>query len=233
MKENNICFSLWGDSPKYWEGSFKNIELVSKLIPDFKCRFYVDKYCNDSLIEKLSNFDNTEIILVDSDTSWHGMFWRFYAIKETDGIYLSRDTDSRISEREIYAINEWLDSDKNFHIMRDHPYHNVPILGGMWGCRGGILNNIEELIDSWKNHTHTKGNWREVPVAGDQNFLGEVIYPLVVKHAFEHSDFNIKFYGEIKKFPTIRNDYEFIGDVFDQDDKRHPEYWKIIKNVIG
>ena len=34
-------------------------------------------------------------------------------------------------------------------------------------------------------------------------------------------------------FPTNRNNYEFVGDVFDENEQRHPDYWKIIKNVIG
>ena len=46
----------------------------------------------------------------------------------------------------------------------------------------------------------------------------------------EHSEFNLRFGGEIKQFPTIRNNYEFVGDVFDENDVRHPDYWKIIKN---
>lgn len=230
MKKNKICFSLWGDSRKYWNGALRNVEIVSELLPDFNCRFYVDKYCNENDINGLRSHNGTEVILVDSDTSWHGMFWRFYAVAETDGVFLSRDTDSRISEREIYAINEWLDSDKKFHIMRDHPYHTVPILGGMWGCRGGILKNIETLIDSWDNHTHTKGQWRSVSVAGDQDFLGEIIYPIVFNTSYEHTEFGINFGGQTHKFPTPRKDHEFVGDVFDHMDVRHPDYWKIIKN---
>ena len=45
----------------------------------------------------------------------------------------------------------------------------------------------------------------------------------------EHSEFNLKFEGNIRQFPTIRSNYEFVGDVFDENDVRHPEYWKFIK----
>jgi len=233
MALNVISYSLWGDSPKYWEGAFRNIEINNKLLPDFKSRFYIDNKCNESHVDKLKEYD-VETIMVDSKNSWHGMFWRFYAICDSDvDIFLSRDTDSRIGNREVAALNEWLESDKDFHIMRDHPYHTVPILGGMWGCRNGMLRNINQLIETWSGHTHTKGNWREVQTAGDQNFLGEVVYPLVFNNSMEHSEFNLRFGGEIRPFPTIRNNYEFVGDVFDENNERHPEYWKIIKNIIG
>jgi hypothetical protein len=154
------------------------------------------------------------------------MFWRFWAAADPDvNIFLSRDCDSRLSNRESAAVSEWLASDKNFHIMRDHPYHTVPILGGMWGCRGGILRsdkiNILNLINNW-THFSIKGC--------DQDFLGQVIYPMIKDTAMEHSEFNLKFGGEIRAFPTSRNDYEFVGDVFDENDIRHPDYWRLILN---
>ena len=43
---------------------------------------------------------------------------------------MSRDSDSVIITREQDAVAEWLASNKTFHIMRDHPYHNLFFLGG-------------------------------------------------------------------------------------------------------
>ena len=36
-------------------------------------------------------------------------------------------------QRERDAVNEWLRSNKTFHLMRDHPWHGSEILAGMWG----------------------------------------------------------------------------------------------------
>ena len=30
--------------------------------------------------------------------------------------------------------------------MRDHIEHNVPMLGGMWGCSNKVIPNMEQLI---------------------------------------------------------------------------------------
>ena len=49
----------------------------------------------------------------------------------------------------------------------------------------------------------------------------------------EHSEFGLKYKGEIRPFPTKRIDYDFIGDVFDENEVRHPDYWRLIKNIIG
>ena len=53
---------------------------------------------------------------------------------------MSRDLDGQFSEREQAAVQEWLQSNKAFHITRDHPAHKFPIPGGCWGCK--LITNI-------------------------------------------------------------------------------------------
>ena len=38
-----------------------------------------------------------------------------------------------VLQRERDAVNEWLESNKTFHVMRDHPWQGSEILAGMWG----------------------------------------------------------------------------------------------------
>lgn len=236
---NIISYSLWGDAPMYWQGAIENIKLAKKYYPGFICRFYIDNSCDPNLIESIKG-DNVEVVLMNNDEytyggnlserfNHNGIFWRFLPLKESDvNIVLFRDCDSRISNRELEAVNEWLDSDKDFHIMRDHPYHTWPILTGMWGCRNNRISNIDELLLKWKFHEN-KGIYQ----AEDQDFLGQFIYPNINGHTLEHSEFGISFGRETKKFPTNRIDYEFVGDVFDKDNIRHPDYWEIIKRIEG
>lgn len=222
--KNIISYSLWGEHPMYWKGALRNIELAQKYFPDWKCRFYIDKKCESKLIDTIQG-ENVEVVMVDSNNqSNHGMFWRFSASEEQDvNIFLSRDCDSRITEREVKAIEEWLNSDKDFHIMRDHIYHTVPILGGMWGARNGIMREIglNKMVEKWINFEN-KGC--------DQDFLAKEVYPKVKDRSLEHSEFGLQFGGIIKRFPSERKNYEFIGDVFDENDIRHPEYWRLLIN---
>ena len=50
-------------------------------------------------------------------------------------VLLSRDLDSRLSPREVSAVEEWMNTsievekDKPFHVMRDHPDHGAVMLG--------------------------------------------------------------------------------------------------------
>jgi len=232
---NIIVFTLWGDDNKYWKGAVRNIEISSKLLPEWICHFYIDKNCKPELIDSISG-DNVKVILMDSSDvkisnierfNHIGLFWRFLPLSDKSIVnIISRDCDSRIGYREISAINEWIDSDKDFHIMRDHPYHGVPILSGMWGARNGILSNINELLSEWDKFEN-KGKYQ----AEDQDFLGQLIYPLVKENTFEHSEFGISFGGEIKKFTSERLNFEFVGDVFDENDERHPDFFKVIENI--
>jgi hypothetical protein len=143
------------------------------------------------------------------DTGWNGMFWRFFAADSYD-IVICRDTDSRLNLRERVAVDEWLSSDKDFHIMRDHPYHNTEILGGTWGCRNGILRGVEEAIQDYN-----KGSF-DNQYQVDQNFLREVVYPLVKDESIVHDEF-----FELKPFPanaTKRTGSYFVGQVYDECD---------------
>ena len=224
VMKNIIAYSIWGTHPMYWVGAKKNIQLAKKYFPNWICRFYVDSSCSKELIDSLID-ENVEIKLVDSKDSFHGMFWRFWASEEEDvDIFLSRDCDSRFSDREYYAIQQWLNSSKDFHIMRDHPYHTTPILGGMWGCRNGLMRKIQisKLIESW-------GQYERKGI--DQEFLAQIVYPLIKNEAMEHCDFkNLHFGSSTYFFPTKRKNSEFVGEIYDENDHRNPDHWKIIAN---
>jgi len=207
-----ISFSLWGNNPIYTQGAIRNAELAKEVYPDWICRYYVGKSTPNDIIEKLKYFDNTEVIEMDNDGDWTGMFWRFYPAGENDvDVVIVRDCDSRLNNRERDAVNEWLNSDKGFHIMRDHPYHTTAILGGMWGSKKGVTPNIKQQME-----TYVKGNFWQV----DQNFLRDIIYPIVKNNSLVHDEFFDK-----KQFPSKRPINIFVGQAFnDKDEFLHPEH---------
>ena len=215
-----ISFSLWGDNPKYTIGAIENVKLAKKLYPDWICRFYIGKSVPDEIWNQLDSFENTELIDMDNDGDWTGMFWRFYPASEEDvDVFVVRDTDSRLSHREKEAVDEWLSSDKGLHIMRDHPYHTSQIMGGMWGMKKGTFPKMKELIQIYKG-----GNFWQV----DQNFLNQFVYPLCKNNSLVHDEFTNL--DDCKKpFPSPRKELEFVGDVFDEKNNRHAEYYKLIK----
>ena len=195
---------MWGNDLMYWNGAIENVHLAKKLYPDWRCRFYIDSNADEQLINKIRNED-CEIVMVKSSQSFSGLFWRFYAADDAD-VMICRDTDSRLSPREVEAVNAWLDSDKHFHIMRDHPYHHALILGGMWGAR-----NMEGISDLIKNYPYQnlKGT--------DQLFLAELIYPQIKGSAMIHDSYSL--FQDGIAFPSERAGEEFVGRVFDKNGK--------------
>ena len=222
-----ISFSLWGTNPKYCCGAIRNAELAKELFPDWECWFYVrmngDICC--STLRRLAGMDNTHMIPVNKPCDWTGMFDRFEAALFHDDdveVMISRDCDSRLSSREKAAVDEWLESGKGFHIMRDHPWHGSKMLGGMWGMRSGALPEFLGLLNNWKH----EDRWQT-----DQEFLNQEIYPRIVNDAMVHASF-FKLERHAKDFPTERKDYEFIGQVFDENEVTVQEHLDALKKEL-
>jgi len=200
-----ISFSLWGEDPKYCVGAIKNADLALQFYPGWVCRFHVGTSTPIEYVNQLKSKNNTEVIERQEKGNWEGMFWRFLDASDFSvEVMISRDTDSRLDEREAAAVKEWLQSGKKFHIMRDHPFHKTEILGGMWGVRNHFLGDMKHLIADY-----TKGDYWQV----DQNFLREIIYPIVKNNCMVHDEF-----FEKNPFPTRRKKGHFVGQAFNADD---------------
>lgn len=222
-----ITFSLWGDNPTYNVGSIKNAELAKIHYPDFECWFYIHKESvPEKTIEELVKLNNTKIIFKSGDLdNCKPMMWRFEAIDHPEvEIMMSRDTDTRIWEREVISVNEWLKSDKLFHIMRDHPFHKSIIMGGMFGTRKNV--KIKSWVDLINQYKQTEK--RDY----DQLFLFKYIYPIVVNNSVIHDNFN-KAERHAKPFKMNYNEnYNFIGEYVYSDESRNLEHIEILKDSI-
>ena len=81
-------------------------------------------------------------------------------------VFVSRDLDTRFNAREAAAVKEWREnSHHSIHTMRDHPQHNVAILGGAWGAdltrnvtasNGNKISARQEWKITWKNMLNDK-----------------------------------------------------------------------------
>jgi protein O-GlcNAc transferase len=211
-----ITFSLWGNNPTYNIGAIKNAELAKEFYLDFECWFYIHKETvPESTIQKIEQIGNSKIIYKNENILNEECFprmWRFEAIDDEDvEIMMPRDTDTRILEREVLAVRDWLHSDKIFHIMRDHPHHTFCILAGMFGTKK--IKNI-----SWKNLIKTF--FDNDKHFYDQNFLKDIIYPLIKDNSIIHATF-YKLENHSINFPIPYNkDYNFVGEYVYFDESR-------------
>jgi hypothetical protein len=130
-----------------------------------------------------------------------------------------RDADSRITDRDDFCINEFVNSDKLFHIIRDHPNHKHLIMAGMWGVKKGCLSeSISELFILWKQH-------RYIDFWSDTQFLVDILYPRIKDVAFIHDDLS-HFNDNPSKILHLRNGNHFIGQVyeFNEHNEEYPKF---------
>lgn len=205
-----VSFSLWGEKAKYTIGALRNAELRQQFYPDWIARFYVGTSVPPDIIARLEARPGTEVKLMPEPGDLTATFWRFrVAYDDAVDVAIFRDTDSRPSAREKAAVDAWLASGKTFHIMRDHPWHNAPIMGGMWGCRRNPAYNLRAVFEGWKPEDRYQT---------DQDCLKLRLFPLIGGDKLVHDEF-----FEHIPFPTPRKGKEFVGEVFDEHDQHDPK----------
>lgn len=185
-----ISLSVYGDE-RYWQGAADNI--AATIYKGYRVRCYVPADAPRRLLDYLVGAD---VVTGPDDVA--PMCWRFLAVEDPSIDHvLIRDGDALPTPREAAAVREWLISGKALHIMRDHPHHGVPIPGGLWGYRPGVLPTppMRELLQGVGK---AKGC--------DQGFLAYKIYPLLRSSALEHSEYGLRYHNPTQPLPTRRLD---------------------------
>ena len=224
-----ISFSLWGDKPIYNIGAIKNVECAKNFYPDFECWFYIHlPSVPKETISELQKHTNVKLIFKDDNLNISKpRMWRFEAIDNSNvSLMLSRDTDTRILLREKLAVDEWIQSTKLFHIMRDHPYHTYPIQAGMFSMKKHPkILSLCYLINNFKNYRD---------ITYDQDFLKNIIYPIIKNDVIIHSSFCILENELIKPFPiNYDEEFRFVGEYINPDDSGVTEHRNMIKNKLN
>jgi hypothetical protein len=194
-----LSYSLYGSKPRYTDGALANAKLIKEIYPGWSMRVYYDNTVPQKIIQQLRA--NSVQLMDMTGSKMNKMSWRFHAAADTQR-FCARDIDSRLSKREAAAVQDWIQSGKKFHVMRDHPSHSkYPMSGGMW-C-STTIPNIEKLLTGVENQAYLQ----------DMNFLNKVIWPMAQKSLLQHDSFSCDKFGG-KPFPTPRVGWEHVGSVY-------------------
>jgi len=221
--EKIISFSLYGNLPTYINGAINNLNLIPIIYGnDWKVRFYIRDVIKET-IDLLKEF-NCEIIDMNNSDIKNSMMDHFTAIKKNN-IVLIRDCNSIITYREKMMVDQFINSKKRMHIIRDHPNHKEHIMGGMYG-----FNCCEIDMNNLINKSELKNNSNYM---SDQLFLYELIYPLFKGDMLIHDNFN-NFYRErnelVLKWPRqINHIGQKITNGISDDNTRLNEFKGYIK----
>jgi hypothetical protein len=216
-----ISYSLWGDKAIYNHGFVHNYFDAKKIYPEWDVVIYHDDSIDDFVKDIILENNIISYNMTGSDIK--GEFWRFLA-NDLDGVEYTifRDCDSRLSNREKLAVDEWVNSGLTLHVMRDHPYHKIPLgisdlgmLAGMWGIKNGKINMSVMINEFIKSNNYKWGD--------DQKFIYD-IYNNFLDDKICHDEF---FDGI--KFPIKRVNQHFIGERIDENNNRVGDDYKLIR----
>jgi hypothetical protein len=178
--KNIISFSLWGDNPRYCQGALRNATLAPDIYPSWQCRFYCDNSVPAEVLDKLRVLGSEVLIMNKPKNFYDGLFWRFLVAEDTTiERFLVRDCDAVINIKERLAVDEWLESDRYFHVMRDYYTHTEIVLAGMWGGVAGALPSITSILKKFHPKTQPTRTY-------DQLFLREEVWPTMRQSCLIH-----------------------------------------------
>jgi len=217
QKVKVFSFCIYGTNKKYCQGLIENIKIIQNNYPDFEVWIYGGFDVPVEYVNKYHQFTNVRYIeLPYNDLTL--MYYRFMPIDNSNvELCFIRDADSRIGERDQWCINQFINNDMKFHIIRDHNQHKLRIMGGMWGIKQGILNeSIQEMFYIWKDKT----NHKLTDYRSDQYFLQDCIYNLIKNDVLIHSDYNFYSDENISKIECDNTSNNFVGNVYDYKDEQ-------------
>jgi len=228
-----IAFSFFLDptnkkpkSKKYFKGISGNVDLLSEFYPSWVMRLYHDVLPESRLHRKLCkiacNHQNIDLCYVNNlpgnpttqAAQIYPTIWRFFPTLDPQvSLYQSRDLDGRFSARESAAVEEWEESGESLHVMRDHPYHGIPMLAGAWGARLTLENRSKwtgVMAQLLKDQQAQGGRVEE---GQDQILLERYVWPGFKSSSVQHDSYSCTKYPGAKGFPTQRTNStkNFVG----------------------
>jgi hypothetical protein len=197
-----ISYCLYGDVTKYYPSLDININNI------LKYNYNIIIICDDINFKILKiKYPSIKIIVGENYSIKNKMLWRLIPIfLNISDILFIRDADSIITDYEFVLMNNFIISDKNFHIIRNHPLHFMPIMGGLFGIKKDsfkyfYLPKISHYLSTTENlYDH------------DQLFLANNIYQLVINDALIHTS-HYKYLAE-KIFPIDFDVNNYCGSYY-------------------
>lgn len=206
-----FSFCLYGTESNYYTGLLENIKIIQEFFPDFEIYVYKG-ICDPSwTIEGATVIETGKVGAIN-------MFHRFLPIQSTE-IGFVRDTDSRITERDRWCIQEFLKSDKKYHVIRDHYYHISKVMGGLFG---------------WKQSIPTFRIDREsAEYSEDEFFLVDTLYTSILPDLLVHTNTCAYIKEEIRPIELKRqNIHDFVGNVIWNNNPKFEYFAKSILDTI-
>ena len=219
-----VAMSLYGANKDYAYGAIENALLVRRDWTGWTLRIYHDDQVDATMLTVLRSLGvhlvprrlGQGLAATDDARGSAGhraMFWRFDVAADASVTrYIIRDTDALLSRRDRLAVQDWIDSGRYVHVMRDHPHHVQPIMGGMWGAVGGLVPASVFDVGSTQDRGYNE----------DQLLLHAKVWPWARKLALVHDAYSCTQAAlagaEWRPYPVERiSQRDFVGNKYEAD----------------
>ncbi len=183
---NVIAFSVWGREARYLNGAVTNATVARHLYPGWTARFYTDSATPEAFRKALQQ-KGAQVVLMDRlPAPQYGLFWRFLVEDDPSvDFYVVRDADSILNVQERWAVADWFNAGKAFHVMRDSTQHSELMLAGMWGAHRGNIGGMEDRVREFVAASANIANYK----MGDQHFLRQAVWPIARESVCIHDSY--------------------------------------------
>lgn len=179
-----VSYCLYGDYARYSAGLFQSLDILHN--NGFNVCVSIDDSAPIELIETLQNA-GCQIIPYQHQSTSQGMFERikvYNHLSDYDVIFV-RDADSIIFAHEIQFMHEFINSKFKLHVIRSHPAHDMPVMGGLFGYKPEVSTYLENsLVKKIFNKLKERSRY-----GLDQTFL-MFVYQKFFKDTMVHSTGN-------------------------------------------
>lgn len=211
-----VSYSVGGkNSAEYVFGAQQLVPQVKEMYPGWTMRLYTDASTNPytwmcpfvCTNPHLDMCDTAQLPGLGNVTHSHPRMWRFATMGDPlVHLYLMRDADMPMLQREVDAVNHWLQAGTCYHAMRDNPNHGVPMLAGMWGGCHDKWNPKKNVF-----RTRAAALCSTSPKASDQGILAKELWPVALRNVTVHDAYTCKRFKGSQPFPSQRVNFTFVG----------------------
>lgn len=197
MSKYIIQYSLYGENPRYYDALEYNVSFIESGYSDlFEVWIVIGEGVPDSWV---TNLKKTKSKIISHKVKLLKKipydFFRIYPILANKGQgFFCRDSDSFLSIDEMNSMIRFIDSKYSFHIVRDHPNHLSPIMGGLFGVKSSKYGLLKDtILNNLFKYKYANKSWRDTNtgVRGEQEIFADYVYPLVYRDAYIESNFAV------------------------------------------
>jgi hypothetical protein len=201
---NAFSFCIYGQNEYYYKGLAENVRLINTHYPDWLIYIYVGNDARTDLLEQIHHLSTKICWRETHEAGAVNMIYRFFAIDEpTVSTLHVRDADSRIHERDRWAIDLFMKSSTLAYTIRDNQAHGTQMMGGLWGTRR-LPFSVQQMFQMYRTPLYAGDHG----CGYDQKFLAQYVYPNVVYSFMVFTNYHVlSRYEQVVPFdPSLRTD---------------------------